>query len=106
MIVEEDIKSEGLLEYGYDWYVQTVELEASSLSSLEFNGVLASWKSKIIKERSQKKAIRKTEIDLNEMTVGQLVSSLKPAQLWSVLVVIASLPAGTFALGVKLIGGG
>jgi len=39
------------------------------------------------------------------MTVGQLVSSLKPAQLWSVLVVIASLPAGTFALGVKLIGG-
>lgn len=47
VVVEAGLKSEGLLERGYDWYVQWVQLEASALHSTEFSGVLASWKQKM-----------------------------------------------------------
>lgn len=48
VIVEAGLKAEGLLEPGYDWYVQTVPLEATALASNEFNGVLADWKEKVL----------------------------------------------------------
>ena len=53
VIVESGVRNEGLLEHGYDWYVQTVETDASALTSSEFNGVLASWKQMIIDKPKQ-----------------------------------------------------
>ena len=47
VIVEEGLRSEGLLERGYDWYVQRVPLDTTFLNTNEFNGILASWKSKM-----------------------------------------------------------
>jgi hypothetical protein len=47
VIVEEGLRSEGLLERGYDWYVQRVPLDTTFLNTNEFNGILASWKNKI-----------------------------------------------------------
>src|SRR3954447_16307491 len=46
VVVEDGLRGEGLLERGYDWYVQSVSPEATALHSNEFNGVLASWKQK------------------------------------------------------------
>jgi len=101
VIVEAGLKSEGLLERGYDWYVQWMNLEAAALTSNEFNGVLASWKQKMV--NAPKKAVSsKTPAD---MTVSELLGGLKPVQLWSVLVSLAALVAGAFALGGKLFGG-
>ena len=101
VVVEAGLKSEGLLERGYDWYVQWVNPEAAALTSNEFNGVLASWKQKML--NAPKKAVSsKTSADL---TVAELLGSLKPVQLWSVLVAVAALVAGAFALGGKLFGG-
>jgi hypothetical protein len=97
VIVENGIKSEGLLERGNDWYVQSVKPEVSALNSAEFNGVLANWKLKLI--QSPKKASPTTVSDL---TVGQLIGGLKPAQLWSLLGALAALVAGAFVLGGKL----
>ncbi len=48
VVVEDGLRGEGLLERGYDWYVQSVTPEAQSLHSNEFNGVLASWKQKML----------------------------------------------------------
>lgn len=47
VIIEEGLKSEGLLEKGYDWYVMSVKPEVSVLTTNEFNGVLSSWKKKV-----------------------------------------------------------
>jgi hypothetical protein len=47
VVVEDGLRGEGLLERGYDWYVQSVTPEPASLHSNEFNGVLASWKLKM-----------------------------------------------------------
>lgn len=101
VIVETGLKSEGLLEHGYDWYVQFVDLTRSALSSPEFNGVLASWKAKV--ESREKAAVTaippKATADL---TIGELVSGLRPSQLWGILAAIAALIGGAFALGAKL----
>ncbi|MBK9999366.1 MAG: hypothetical protein IPO99_20090 [Nitrospira sp.] len=100
VVVEAGLKSEGLLERGYDWYVQWVQLEASALHSTEFSGVLASWKQKMA-QTSKKVFPYKTASDL---TVAEIIGGLKPTQLWSVLVALATLLAGAFALGGKFFG--
>jgi len=55
VIVEKGIKSEGLLERNYDWYVQYVPINEASLQSAEFNGVLSSWIQRIEDAKRQKK---------------------------------------------------
>jgi hypothetical protein len=58
VVVEDGLRGEGLLERGYDWYVQSVTPEPESLHSNEFNGVLASWKQKMAsgtKKQAKKK---------------------------------------------------
>jgi hypothetical protein len=101
VIVEAGLKSEGLLERGYDWYVQSVKPETAALNTNEFNGVLTSWKQKMV-ETPKKVSASKSPSDL---TVAELLGGLKPVQLWSVLVALAAIVAGAFALGGKLFGG-
>jgi hypothetical protein len=100
VVVEAGLKSEGLLERGYDWYVQSVKPEAAALNTNEFSGVLASWKQKMV-ETPKKAPASKTASDL---TVAELLGGLKPVQLWSVLVALAATIASAFALGGKLFG--
>lgn len=101
VIVERDLKSEGLLERGNDWYVQWVKPEAAALSTTEFNGVLASWKQKMLATPKQPPPSKAPA----ELTVAELVGGLKATQLWSVLGALAVLVGGAFALGGKLFGG-
>lgn len=100
VIIEAGLKSEGLLERGYDWYVQWLAPEAGALSSPEFNGVLASWKKKVIERKSPVKRAA----DASEMTVAEILGGLKPAQLWRLVGALAALVAGAFALGGGLFG--
>ena len=98
VIVEDGIKMEGLLERGYDWYVMEVKPESSSLTTTEFNGVLSSWKKKV-ESFHDEKLNPKTKIDPSELTVGELISNLKTAQLWGILTALIGLALGAFALG-------
>ena len=101
VIVESGLRSEGLLERGHDWYVQWVKPDGSALNSNEFNGVLASWKSKML-QGPKKKHLSKA---VDELSIAEFIGALKPTQLWSVLVALMTLVAGAFALGGKLLGG-
>jgi hypothetical protein len=101
VIVEDGLKSEGLLERGYDWYVLWVKPEEAALHSNQFNGVLADWKKKI-STGPKKVTPPRPPADL---TISELINGLKPAQLWSLMVALAALTAGAFALGGKLFGG-
>jgi hypothetical protein len=100
VIVESGLKSEGLLEPGYDWYVQRVRPEAAALNTNEFNGILASWKQKVT--QTSKKPVREKAV--TDLTVAELLGSMKPGQLWSFLGALVALVAGAFALGSKLFG--
>jgi hypothetical protein len=99
VIVESGLKSEGLLERGYDWYVQWVEAVPASLHTLEFNGVLSNWKSKVDTFKAREADVAKS---YGDFTIRDLITGLKPAQLWSIISAIAALAGGAFALGVKL----
>lgn len=99
IIVENGLKSEGLLERGYDWYVQFVTPDPSALHSLEFNGVLASWKEKV-QARTMRAGVARR--DPGEMTVGEILKSLRLSQLWAVLAAVVALVIGAFTLGAKL----
>jgi hypothetical protein len=107
MLVESGVRPEGLLERGYDWFVQDVTLDTSTLTSIAFNGILASWKAKIQSNADASTAQEATHSasPTDEMTVGQLVGGLKPAQLWAVLVALAGALAASFTLGAKLFHG-
>jgi hypothetical protein len=105
VIVESGLRNEGLLERGYDWYVQGVKLEPAALATVEFNGVFSSWRQKVQEKLpSQTGRVDSISKAPQEMTVGELIGSLKPAQLWSVLAALAAIIAGAFAVGAKLFG--
>jgi hypothetical protein len=101
VIVQDGVKKEGLLEEGYDWYVQSVKPDAAALSTNEFNGILSSWKGKLdAKPQRAEKALAP-----EELTIGTLIGAMKPAQLWSLLGVLAGSLSAAFVLGAKLFGG-
>jgi len=101
VMVEEGLRNDGLLEYGYDWYVQSIpnSLNIDYLNSKEFNDVLRSWKDKLEKNKN-----KKTNINPADLTIYDLVYNMKAIHLWSVLVSISALVTGAFLLGAKIIG--
>ncbi len=101
LIIEEGLKSEGLLEKGYDWYVMWVKTDILSLTTPEFNGVLSSWKNKVEAYQKSKfsNETKKNIIDPASLTVGELIKNLKPSNLWALLVCLAGIIGGAFALG-------
>jgi hypothetical protein len=98
VITEEGLKAEGLLEPGYDWFVLSIPLDPASLSSPKFNGILSDWKGKI----SNHKSSSLKRINPGEMSVAELLGSLKPVQLWSLLIAMTGLVVSAFTLGLKL----
>lgn len=103
VIVQEGLKHEGLLEPGYDWYVQTVPLDEACLNSTEFNGVLASWKEKVsAKTAAPPNNLLSVPVHVSEMTIGQILGALKPTHLWSILMALCGALAGAFSMGAKL----
>ena len=106
VVVESGLKSEGLLERGFAWYVQWIKPVPSALTTLEFNGVLADWKSKVESYKADPVKVGNDTVSKSpaDLTVRELVGGLRAAQLWSLLVGLAALAAGAFALGAKLVG--
>lgn len=103
VLVQKGLKTEGLLETGYDWYVQTVTLDIAALGTKEFNGVLASWKDKLQERPFAKQQAISPAISVEDLTLGEIFKALKPAQLWSILAAAAIVVGGAFALGAKLL---
>jgi len=101
VILERGIKEEGLLEPGYDWYVLNVDLQDASLGTPQFNGVLASWKEKLEASTNDDNQYNK-HLDVTDLSVGDLVKLMKPAQLWAILVILAGVASSSFTLGARL----
>jgi hypothetical protein len=86
IIVESGLTSGGLLERGNDWHIQWVDPNVAALNTVEFKGVLASWKDKMI--HSSKRLVRSK--DPSDLTVAELIGGLKATQLWSMLGALAA----------------
>jgi hypothetical protein len=102
VICERDLKKEGLLEPNYDWYVQSCPLDASSLATPEFAAVFADWKRRV--EQVGTPAVTGTaSVAVEKLTLGQIVKSMTPAQLWAIgttaVVALSGVAATAFQLG-------
>jgi hypothetical protein len=103
VVVDEDLKCDGLLEKGNDWFVFVLPLEPAALNGAAFSGLLENWRAKVVKRSAQAEAKpAATSPALDQMSIAQLLGALKPAQLWASLVALAGVIAGAFALGAKL----
>jgi hypothetical protein len=107
VLVEDGLKSEGLLEKGYDWYVQWCKLDGSVLGTTEFAGVFADWKRRV-DSRSQEAPAPGTKDKLaapspEKLTLGEILKSLTVAQLWASLsalgVLLATVATVAFKMG-------
>ncbi|MRI45261.1 hypothetical protein D5301_24000 [Stenotrophomonas sp. MH181796] len=96
VIVANEIRPEGLLEAGYDWYVQRLDPKPESLNTVEFNGILADWKRKL--NEAQHNAII-TKPRLATMSIGDIISQLKPSELAKIIGSIVAFTTAIFALG-------
>lgn len=54
VIVEKGMRTDGLLETGYDWYVQTIELDPARLNDREFVGIFSDWRARVLAQRPAK----------------------------------------------------
>lgn len=89
VVVEKGLRSEGLLEKGYDWYVKWVRLDPSAISDRELIGLTADWKSQIENKKATVTPQPRPSPNSGEMSVGELLASLRPAQLWGLLTAVA-----------------
>ena len=53
VIMEKGLRNDGILEFGYDWYVQTIDLDPKILEGKEFIGVFKDWKKRMQKKKNQ-----------------------------------------------------
>ncbi len=47
VLVQEELRTEGLLETGYDWYVKRMRIGANATSDREFRGIFDDWRSRV-----------------------------------------------------------
>jgi hypothetical protein len=47
VLIQEELRAEGLLETGYDWYVKRMSLGARATSDREFCGIFDDWRSRV-----------------------------------------------------------
>lgn len=52
VIMEKGLKADGILEFGYDWYVQHVDIDPKVLEGREFIGVFEDWKQRVLKTKT------------------------------------------------------
>jgi hypothetical protein len=82
VLVENGIKSEGLLEHGYDWYVKWIDLQDTAFAQPEFIGVFTDWK-RAVEDNSkapQHNALRRTteqsdtDVEVNAEDIDEQVT--------------------------------
>ena len=99
--VENGIKLEGLLQTGYDWWVRHVTLDQSSLLSPEFAQVFSDWKTRCA-QTSRVPVVSTPVVSAAELSIKDLLGSLKVAQLWGLLAALFGVMAAVAATAFKL----
>lgn len=102
IIAESGLKSEGLIEKGYDWNVYWSSLDVKEVKSDKFRGYLQSWKS-AMEETKLSKSSEDSAVDISKLGIGKLLLMIPVPQLWKLVGVLATVLAlvasGSYKLG-------
>lgn len=104
VIVEQGLRSEGLLEPEYDWYVQRCELDQSVLGSAEFTGVFVDWKRRVEEfaaNNTETSNNTQASITTEKLTLSALLRALTVPQVWAILSSAAGLLVAVAAAAFK-----
>jgi hypothetical protein len=105
VIVEDGLKGEGLLEKGYDWYVQSCKLDGSVLAGPEFVGVFADWKRRVETHSvhaSTTDSEKSTPTSPEALTLGDILKALTVTQLWAIISGLGALLVAVATTAFKL----
>jgi hypothetical protein len=92
--VQKGVKRQGMLSDRLEWMAIETDLTPDLLGTERFRQAFAEWR-QLVRKRSALTPAPPAAIAPAEMTVGQIVSALKPGQLWAALAVAATLLAFT-----------
>lgn len=103
VIVDENLRCDGLLEKGNDWFVHSLPMDPAALNSTAFTGLLESWRERVVSggDAQRAKGNKSADLDLAKMSLIEIAGRARPAELWALLVALASVLAGAFTLGAK-----
>src|ERR1041384_1700088 len=101
VLVEEGVRREGLLEGSYDWFVQSIKLDDSTLATPEFVGTFNHWKGRVEAKSKLEQPVSEI-VDPENLTVGKLISSMKMSHLWATGAAIVALLVGSSTVGFKV----
>ena len=102
ILAESGLKTEGLIEKGYDWNVYWSDLDVEEITSEKFRGYLQSWK-KAMEERRLSRSGSEPDVDLSKLGIGKLISMISVPQLWKLigvmLTILTLVAGGSYKLG-------
>lgn len=102
VIAENGLKSEGLIENGYNWRVYWTDMAPEVVKSDSFRGFLRSWKTSIEENIAQGYA-KEIVTDPSKISIGKLLKMLSLPQLWKLMGVMATVltlvAGGSYKLG-------
>jgi hypothetical protein len=107
VIAENSLKSEGLIESGYDWQVYWSNWSPADVKSESFKGFLNSWRIDVIEYAKTKASVegKPIVIEPDKLTIGTIFKCMSISQLWGLLGALASIISGVAIAAYKLGGG-
>ncbi len=105
VLVEHGCRNEGLLESGYDWYVQRISVSPDTLTTKAFIGSFMNWKEEVTaKVKTREEAVTKTAKDADKMTLGQLFSSLRLSHFLTLIALMIAFTGLVVTIVTKVMG--
>lgn len=101
VVAEHGLKSEGLIEDGYDWRVFWTDMDPVVVKSEKFKGFLKSWKN-AVDERKNSKTLSSGALNPSKITVGELLKMMSVPQWWKLIGAVATILALVATASYKL----
>jgi len=106
-LVETNLKRQGMLSDRLEWTALLTDLSENSLKTDEFQQTFAAWLQRVAKHRDEANRIdggsAELSADPGQFTIRQLITMLKPGQLWQVFSAVGGvaifIAGAAFAVG-------
>jgi len=101
VIAENGLKSEGLIDKGYDWTVYWTDLNPDVVKTESFRGFLNSWKGAVEQFSLNKNQVDK-HIDADKLPLSVILKSITLAQVWKIATAIVTLLIAVATISYKI----
>ena len=103
VIAENGLKSEGLIEQGYDWCVYWTDIDPGIVTTEKYRGFLNSWKKAVEVFAQQESETISKQLSPDNISISILLKSMSIPQLWklfaAVIAALSAIAAAAFKLG-------